>query len=390
MMRGVLLALLAHAAEARAEEGTNHQTIVQPCNSSDPNQVWEFSPLPVQASLRLKAGSTSPGTGPCLNVADFGKSVGNDVWVTQCHPEQPHGRWANDGWTFTGGQLLNTRSNLCATESQQLPALLEPWQASRHTVLGPCASAQHWVLDPATGLVKNRELSGCLTVAPAAAPAPHGPGREPSPPFPNKLPPPTTVKSTLVLGERQIARSGGNRYASFNFDWHCGASDAAQYKCRAEPGWNHSSVNFGLDLSDPALVAAAKALAPGRLRIGGSQGDCICYDIPSGSCAKVMNASGTDAATCDSPAFILNMSRWQQIIDFATDTGVELVFGLNGATRKNGNTALDWEVKNTRAFVEYVSSHNAKQIYGFELGNGELHPPCPSPLSPPSVLCAEL
>lgn len=29
---------------------------------------------------------------------------------------------------------------------------------------------------------------------------------------------------------------------------------------------------------------------------------------------------------------------------------------------------MNWEVKNTRAFVEYVSSHNAKQIYGFELG----------------------
>jgi heparanase 1 len=338
-------------------------------------QLWEFRPLPAQASLRLKTGSEGAGngaSGPCLNVADFGKSVGDNVWVTKCHEEEP---WkANDGWTFTKGQLLNTRSKLCATESQQQqlpPALFGPRQASRHTVLGACTSAQHWVLDAATGLLKNTEIGGCLTVGKPSRgpPPPPGPGREPSPPFPPHLPAPTTVASTLVLGGRPIARSGGDRYASFNFDWHCGASDAEEYDCRAEPGWNHSSVNFGLDLSAPALVAAAKALAPGRLRIGGSQGDCICYDIPAGSCAKVMNASGTSAGSCDSKAFILNMTRWQQIVDFARDTGVELVFGLNGATRRDGGTPLDWEVKNTRAFVEYVSSHNAKQIYGFELGN---------------------
>eukprot|EP01049_Picozoa_sp_SAG25_P009260 SAG25_NODE_900_length_4858_cov_26.433284_6_plen_510_part_00 len=405
-----LTLLLAHATTgALSLGGKSRQTGVHPCNVSDPMQVWEFSPLPAQASLHLKADSR--GTGPsatstCLNVAVYGKSVGDNVWVGKCHEEHP---WkANDGWTFTNGQLVNTRSKLCATESQQQqqqqPQIWPPSdgrQASRHTVLGPCSAAQHWDYEGSTGLVKNKELGGCLTVEAASTPPPPDPGREPAPPFPNALPAPSTVRSTLVLGG-QVARSGGSRYASFNFDWHCGASDAAEYNCRAEPGWNHSSVNFGLDLSDPALVAAAKALAPGRLRIGGSQGDCICYDIPAGSCAKVMNASGTNAATCNSPAFILNMSRWQQIVDFATDTGIELVFGLNGATRTNGNTPLDWEIKNTRAFVEYgascclivilpplplfgrslvfyvaVSSHNAKQIYGFELGNGEespLHP----------------
>ena len=118
----------------------------------------------------------------------------------------------------------------------------------------------------------------------------------------------TTQPAKLTLGESAIARSGGPRYASFNFDWHCGFVDAPVYHCRGEVGWNHSSVNFGLDLKEPALVAAAKALAPARLRIGGSQGDCICYDIPAGSCAERMaqNATGFGPASCNSPAFILS------------------------------------------------------------------------------------
>ena len=160
-------------------------------------------------------------------------------------------------------------------------------------------------------------------------------------PFPNPLPSPKTQEAALTLGDTVIATSGGPSYASFNFDWHCGATDAAQYKCDPEPGWNHSSVNFGLDLKKPGLVAAAKALAPGRLRIGGSQGDCICYDIPAGSCEEEIQRHPAEpgkggkwgAYACNSPAFVLNMSRWQQIVDYSEATGVQLVFGLNGATR---------------------------------------------------------
>ena len=208
------------------------QAVVKPCNASDPMQQWQYRPLPAQASLQLKSLSAGD-TGPCLNVAKFGKAAGSDVWVSVCHEEHP---WkANDGWTLDSstGTLLNTRSKLCATESQQSAATVFR-QATRHTVLGPCDSAQHWTLDPATGLLKNKELGGCMTAG--GPPPPPGPGREPSPPFPLPLPAPSTVKSTLVLGDRVVARSGGPRYASFNFDWHCGASDAVEYKCRAEPG----------------------------------------------------------------------------------------------------------------------------------------------------------
>ena len=71
------------------------------------------------------------------------------------------------------------------------------------------------------------------------------------------------------------------------------------------------------------------------------------------------------------------MSRWEQIVEFAESTGIELVFGLNGATRASSTTPLDWSIKNTQNFVTYVAEHNAAAIYGFELGNekcGQIDP----------------
>ena len=309
------LALCAAALGAAAAEAVgapacteNCVVAVADCNASDPSQLWEFHAYSSSSenSLQLKAGAAGPSTGVCLNVRDFGKSKGDMVWVTHCRPEHPDK--ANREWVLDGGKLKNPRSGLCATETQQATAE----QATRHTVLGDCDAAQKWSIDSATGLVHNADLAGCLAVTAHSVPhpGPPGPGPSPSPlpPFPDPLPAATTQPAKLTLGESAIARSGGPRYASFNFDWHCGFVDAPVYHCRGEVGWNHSSVNFGLDLKEPALVAAAKALAPARLRIGGSQGDCICYDIPAGSCAERMaqNATGFGPASCNSPAFILS------------------------------------------------------------------------------------
>ena len=56
---------------------------------------------------------------------------------------------------------------------------------------------------------------------------------------------------------------------------------------------------------------------------------------------------------------LADMSRWEQIVEFAESTGIELVFGLNGATRASSTTPLDWSIKNTQNFVTYVAEHNA-------------------------------
>merc|ERR1740117_1264407 len=81
-------------------------------------------------------------------------------------------------------------------------------------------------------------------------------GTGPLPPFPDRLPAPTAMDTRVTLRtDRAVATSGGAAYASFNFDWHCGFADAKKWRCPGEPGWDHSSVNFGMPLDDPGLVA---------------------------------------------------------------------------------------------------------------------------------------
>ncbi len=58
------------------------------------------------------------------------------------------------------------------------------------------------------------------------------------------------------------------------------------------------------------------------LRIGGSEGDVLCYDVPSfNSTCKDMNQ--TDPLMC------LSMDRFEALSKFASDLGLKLVFGLN-------------------------------------------------------------
>ena len=101
---------------------------------------------------------------------------------------------------------------------------------------------------------------------------------------------------------------------------------------------------------------------------------CSADDIPAGSCAKEIarHPAAGKFYQANSPAFVLNMTRWQQIVDWCEATGIKLVFGLNGNTRKSGKTALDWQVNNTENFVKYVAQHNAAHIFGFEVRTAAL------------------
>ena len=58
--------------------------------------------------------------------------------------------------------------------------------------------------------------------------------------------------------------------ASFNFDWHANGEEM--------PYWVNMSAQK-INLDSPMLLAAARAMAPSVLRIGGSEGDVLCYDV---------------------------------------------------------------------------------------------------------------
>lgn len=110
-----------------------------------------------------------------------------------------------------------------------------------------------------------------------------------------------------------------------------------------------------VDLNNKYLRAAAKAIAPGKLRVGGSEGDEVYYDVDGSGCPP-------DTA----PGMCLSMERWKELGSFAQQTGMSLVFGLNAMRRAGKSDPLNFT--NIEAFLRYTKDNDVP-VYGFELGN---------------------
>eukprot|EP00658_Telonema_sp_P-2_P001123 TRINITY_DN10428_c0_g1_i1.p1 TRINITY_DN10428_c0_g1~~TRINITY_DN10428_c0_g1_i1.p1 ORF type:complete len:542 (+),score=120.28 TRINITY_DN10428_c0_g1_i1:238-1863(+) len=171
---------------------------------------------------------------------------------------------------------------------------------------------------------------------------------------------------TLSVDTTTVLSRTSPMIASFNFDWH---ENNEEY-----PYWVNSSA-LKIDLDAPLLRAAASAMSPAVLRVGGSEGDVLCYDVAEfGSSCASMNQ--TDPNMC------LTMPRYEQLVGFAKETGLKLVFGLNAIWGRPGhNTSLPLSMKNIRALLAYTAKHGLS-VYGFELGNEE-------PTISPAVMAAD-
>ena len=175
---------------------------------------------------------------------------------------------------------------------------------------------------------------------------------------------PTVVVNVSVDASRVLARTSPS-LVSFNFDWHKNDEEF--------PAWSHNASAMEIDLTSPRLRAAVTALSPGYLRVGGSEGDRIVYDVSGDDCGP---KSGAPQPV--DPAFCLSMARWRELVGFASDCGVSLVLGLNAMTfRANDSAPLD--LSNIDQFLGYTAKAGLR-VGGFELGN-EL------PKVPPAV-CA--
>ena len=106
-----------------------------------------------------------------------------------------------------------------------------------------------------------------------------------------------------------------------------------------------------VDLNAPGLAAAASALAPGILRIGGTPADGIVYEIRGDECASVPKNpeptckpnKGYSCDNCGDKYGCLTFDRWRELLYFANSTGMRLVFGLNGCRgRRSPDADMDW------------------------------------------------
>eukprot|EP01065_Artemidia_motanka_P048139 TRINITY_DN769_c8_g1_i1.p1 TRINITY_DN769_c8_g1~~TRINITY_DN769_c8_g1_i1.p1 ORF type:complete len:472 (+),score=125.58 TRINITY_DN769_c8_g1_i1:92-1507(+) len=157
------------------------------------------------------------------------------------------------------------------------------------------------------------------------------------------------VSVVVNVGDvRAVSKSG---YASANFDWHENKEET--------PAWINMSAQL-IDLNNPLLLQAARALAPAHLRIGGSEGDVVVYDVPEyNSTCSSMNM--TD------PMFCLKMSRWEELVAFCQKTGLRMVFGLDAMAGRDGNTG-QLPLTNIEAFLRYTAQKRLP-VFGWELGN---------------------
>ena len=136
-------------------------------------------------------------------------------------------------------------------------------------------------------------------------------------------------------------------------DWHKNSEEP--------PAWINMSVTR-LPLDNKMLRQAAAALAPAYLRIGGSEGDVAVYDVPQYN-STCVSMNQTDPDMC------LSMDRWEQVVQFAADTGLQLVFGLNAIWgRSDHDQKKPLDLTNIGALLRYTAERKLR-VHGFELGN---------------------
>jgi len=139
------------------------------------------------------------------------------------------------------------------------------------------------------------------------------------------------AQSTLQLNisvNDTVLNTVAPEYVSANFDWHLDTEEA--------PAWVNASImrwgsNGFINLEDTRLRTLTSALAPMHLRVGGSEGDLVVY-----------NVAGTECQT-EAAQFCLTMDRWDELYSFARDTGVTIAFGLNAmAGRANSSSRMNF------------------------------------------------
>ena len=166
-----------------------------------------------------------------------------------------------------------------------------------------------------------------------------------------------TRKMRLALKEDSLAVVS-RRYASVTMDWWpCGSKDSGGNWCNATV--------LEVDLTNARLRSAVKLLAPGRLRIGGSLDAEVRYafsdeDLPW--CQEPRPFRGTENVT-----LCATKDRVQEIINFAEDAGLDVVWGLPypgayAAKEKAPLDSVDVPVWNVTQTAKLLRSFNFSAV----------------------------
>ena len=153
------------------------------------------------------------------------------------------------------------------------------------------------------------------------------------------------------VGDRHVWSVVPRGFASMTMDFHPGSQG---------PTWGANASILEVDLSSAALRGYASALAPGVLRLGGSEaGSEVMYtDFPD------------DELKCPPGYYYcLSRARWDEILEFAAATGVRLMLDLN-LIGPGSSTDFDGAgLSNIGAMLSYTAQQDAAAVWGWEVGN---------------------
>jgi hypothetical protein len=165
------------------------------------------------------------------------------------------------------------------------------------------------------------------------------------------------VAVVITLESPEPVNVIGRTYVSTNVDPSCNR------------GFHHT------DFSNPNLLAALTALAPSRLRFGGSGADSLIYGMDNAAslCAGTPSAPAPPANGCSfgTPG-CLNASHWDSLYHLANASGTEFIFGVSYGGQHSCSSTYEWAnstgYANAQNLLAYLTKHS-QYIYGYEVGN---------------------
>lgn len=159
-----------------------------------------------------------------------------------------------------------------------------------------------------------------------------------------------TAAITVQIDDGHVINTLPAGFASVTLDFHPGTQGAV---------WGSNASILEINLTSPGLLGVARALAPAVLRLGGSEaGENVTY----------VNFPGLSAPCPASYYYCLTRSRWDEILAFASTTGLRLMLDLNIIGPAHSN---DWAagIAQIDALLAYTASANRHTPWAFELGN---------------------
>lgn len=161
--------------------------------------------------------------------------------------------------------------------------------------------------------------------------------------------------------------SDGFRYVGVNLD----------FWPTTKAKWDNSGA-LVLNFSQPKLRLLARGLSGSMLRLGGSPADFLLYGVDADACSpENLNKTqpqghGYFCPIWDqAPGQCLTMSRWQEIMEFASASGLKLTIDLNACWGRTGATGdMDWsQIDGLLTITAAARGSWGAPLFAVEFGN---------------------